>query len=126
MAATPKADTQAAASVPAAPKQEEKKPVAIPLSAATESKPITGAAKKIVENMEQSLTVPTATSFRTIPVKVLEENRRVINEHLASQGRGKVSFTHIIAWAMVQAIKVYPQTNVGFGVVNGVPSQPRT
>ena len=73
--------------------------------------------------MEQSLTVPTATSFRTIPVKVLEENRRIINEHLASQGRGKISFTHVIAWAIVQAIRSYPHLNVGFGVVNNVPSR---
>ena len=120
---SPQVETQAVASLPATPKVEEKKPVAVPLSADTASKPITGAAKKIVENMEQSLTVPTATSFRAIPVKVLEENRRVINEHLAPQGRGKVSFTHIIAWAIVQAVKVYPHLNVGFGVVNGVPSR---
>jgi 2-oxoglutarate dehydrogenase E1 component len=100
-----------------------KQSVAVPLPADTESSPITGSAKKIVENMEQSLTVPTATSFRNIPVKVLEENRRIINEHLAAQGRGKVSYTHIIAWAIVQAVRVYPQLNVGYGVVNGVPSR---
>ena len=63
----------------------------------TSARPITGPAKNIVENMEQSLTVPTATSFRNIPVKLLEENRRIINEHLQAQGRGKVSFTHLIA-----------------------------
>ena len=95
----------------------------MPLAADTESKPITGSAKKIVENMELSLTVPVATSFRTVPVKVLEENRRIINEHLTPQGRGKVSFTHIIAWAIVQAVKAYPHLNFGFGVVNGVPSR---
>ena len=117
--------TRAVTSVPAAEKvtEESKKISTTPLPPDTESKPITGVAKKIVENMEQSLTVPTATSFRTIPVKVLEENRRIINEHLASQGRGKVSFTHVIAWAIVQAIKIYPHLNVGFGVVNGVPSR---
>ncbi|HRI03482.1 MAG TPA: multifunctional oxoglutarate decarboxylase/oxoglutarate dehydrogenase thiamine pyrophosphate-binding subunit/dihydrolipoyllysine-residue succinyltransferase subunit [Pyrinomonadaceae bacterium] len=102
---------------------QPKPPVAVPLAADTESRPITGAAKKIVENMEQSLTVPTATSFRTIPVKILEENRRIINEHLAAQGKGKVSFTHIIAWAIIQSVKAYPHLNVGFGVVNGVPSR---
>ncbi len=100
-----------------------KPPVAIALSADTESRPITGVAKKIVENMEQSLTVPTATSFRTIPVKILEENRRIINEHLALKGLGKVSFTHIIAWALIQSVRAYPSLNVGFGVVNGVPSR---
>ncbi len=93
------------------------------LPADTGSRAITGPAKKIVENMEQSLTVPTATSFRTIPVKILEENRRIINDHLTLQGKGKVSFTHIIAWAIVKSISVYPNMNVGFGVVNGVPSR---
>ena len=109
---------QPAIEAPAAPK-----PAAVPIAPDTQTKPITGPAKKIVENMEQSLTVPTATSFRNIPVKVLEENRRIINEHLAAQGRGKVSFTHIIAWAIVQAVKVYPHLNVGFGMVDGVPSR---
>ncbi|MEP6789367.1 MAG: 2-oxo acid dehydrogenase subunit E2, partial [Acidobacteriota bacterium] len=111
-----------AAQAPESP-SSAKQPVAVPLAADTEPKAITGAAKKIVENMEQSLSVPTATSFRTIPVKVLEENRRIINEHLASQGRGKVSFTHIIAWAIVQAVKAYPHLNFGFGTVNGAPSR---
>ncbi len=73
-----------------------------------------GSAKKIVENMEQSLTVPTATSVRLIPVKLLDENRRVINEHLAAQERGKVSFTHIVAWAILRALDNFPQMNDGF------------
>lgn len=89
----------------------------------TEVKPITGASKKIVENMEQSLTVPTATSVRNMPVKVLVENRTIINEHLKSSGRGKVSFTHLIAWAIIKAIKTYPQMNVGYGFVDGKPSR---
>ncbi|HMT08548.1 MAG TPA: multifunctional oxoglutarate decarboxylase/oxoglutarate dehydrogenase thiamine pyrophosphate-binding subunit/dihydrolipoyllysine-residue succinyltransferase subunit [Pyrinomonadaceae bacterium] len=89
----------------------------------TEIRPITGASKKIVENMETSLTVPTATSFRTIPVKVLEENRRIINDHLSARGLGKASFTHIIAWAIVRSAKDYPTLNHGFGVVNGTPSR---
>ncbi len=115
---------QAATAVATPPVTEPvRAPVAVPLAADTEPKPITGVAKKIVENMELSLTVPTATSFRNIPVKVLEENRRIINEHLAAQGHGKVSFTHIIAWAIVSAAKIYPNMNFGFGVVNGVPSR---
>lgn len=100
-----------------------KQPVAVQLTDDTAPKTITGPAKKIVENMEMSLTVPTATSVRNVPVKVLEENRRIINEHLSASGRGKVSFTHIIAWAIVQSIKAYPNLNVGYGVVNGVPSR---
>ncbi len=124
---SPQAETPAVANMPDADqapfKPGSKQPVTVPLAADTEPIALTGAAKKIVENMEQSLTVPTATSFRTIPVKVLEENRRVINEHLASQGRGKISFTHIIAWGIVQAVRVYPHLNFGYGNVNGVPSR---
>jgi len=95
----------------------------VAISEDTEVKPITGASKKIVENMEQSLTVPTATSVRNMPVKVLVENRTIINEHLKSSGRGKVSFTHLIAWAIIKAIKSYPQMNVGYGFVDGKPSR---
>jgi 2-oxoglutarate dehydrogenase E1 component len=107
------------ASAPAA----EKKPAAAPIGADTEAKPLTGASKKIVENMELSLTVPTATSVRNIPVKLLEENRRILNDHAKSSGRGKVSFTHIIAWAIVRAIKEYPQMNSGYGLVDNAPSR---
>jgi 2-oxoglutarate dehydrogenase E1 component len=93
------------------------------VSEGTEARPITGASKKIVENMEESLTVPTATSVRSVPVKVLTENRIIINDHLTSRGFSKVSFTHLIAWAIVQAVKTYPQMNHGYGVVNGKPSR---
>jgi 2-oxoglutarate dehydrogenase E1 component len=95
----------------------------VTVGADVEVKAITGASKKIVENMELSLTVPTATSLRRIPVKVLEENRRIINENLQTAGRGKVSFTHLIAWAIVKSLKEYPQMNFGFGVVDGKPSR---
>jgi 2-oxoglutarate dehydrogenase E1 component len=105
-----------------APSPEKKAPSPATVSASS-SKPITGPAKKIVENMEQSLTVPTATSFRSIPVKVLEENRRIINEHLGSRQRGKVSFTHLIAWAIIKAVEAYPHLNHGFGMIDGVPSR---
>ncbi len=87
------------------------------------AKAITGPSRKIVENMEQSLTVPTATSLRTVPVKLLEENRLVINTGLKASGRGKVSFTHIIGWAIVQAAKVYPNMNLGFAEIDGTPSR---
>ncbi|MEJ7847401.1 MAG: multifunctional oxoglutarate decarboxylase/oxoglutarate dehydrogenase thiamine pyrophosphate-binding subunit/dihydrolipoyllysine-residue succinyltransferase subunit [Pyrinomonadaceae bacterium] len=101
----------------------EKKQAVVALNPDTNAKPLTGVSKKIVENMEQSLTVPIATSVRSIPVKVLFENRNLINEHLLSSGRGKVSFTHVIAWAIIMAVKEYPQMNFGFGMVNEVPSR---
>jgi len=104
--------------LPAAQKQKE-----TAVGENVEVKPLIGASKKIVENMEQSLTVPTATSLRRVPVKVLEENRRIINEHLQAKGRGKVSFTHLIAWAITKALKDYPQLNFGYGVVNNAPSR---
>ncbi|PYT00718.1 MAG: multifunctional oxoglutarate decarboxylase/oxoglutarate dehydrogenase thiamine pyrophosphate-binding subunit/dihydrolipoyllysine-residue succinyltransferase subunit [Acidobacteria bacterium] len=98
-------------------------PKSTPVPAGSEAKALTGASKKIVENMEQSLTVPTATSFRNIPVKLLEENRKIINDRLQAAGRGKASFTHLIAWAIIQSAKAYPAMNNGFGVVDGSPSR---
>jgi 2-oxoglutarate dehydrogenase E1 component len=102
------------------------RPTPVPAPAApTSGKQVAlrGAASKIVANMETSLTVPTATSIRNIPVKVLEENRRVINNHLALIGQSKASFTHIIAWAIVQAIKSQPRMNSSFIVVDGTPTR---
>ena len=116
------ATTQAAKTEIAAVETIKAQPNAV-IGKDTEVKTITGASKKIVENMETSLTVPTATSVRSMPVKVLIENRTIINENLQAAGRGKVSFTHLIAWAIVKAIKTYPQLNVGYGLVDGKPSR---
>lgn len=116
------AASQATTTQPKAVESPKPQPT-VAISEDTEVKPITGASKKIVENMEQSLTVPTATSVRNMPVKVLVENRTIINEHLKNTGRGKVSFTHLIAWAIIKAIKTYPQMNVGYGFVDGKPSR---
>jgi 2-oxoglutarate dehydrogenase E1 component len=66
--------------------------------------PIRGAAARIVENMEASLHVPTATSFREVPARLLEVNRRTINAYLQRTRGGKVSFTHLIGYAVVRAI----------------------
>ncbi len=84
-------------------------------------RPLTGAAGKIIDNMDSSLTVPTATSQRTVPVKLLEENRLLANAHLAKLGKKKISFTHIIGWAILQAIKKYPVMNYSFSVREGKP-----
>src|SRR5438105_15242376 len=85
--------------------------------------PLRGAAGKIAQNMEASLAVPTATSIRTIPVKALEENRRVINNHLTLNGQTKASFTHVVAWAIVKAIKDHPRMNSGFVAQDGQPAR---
>jgi len=75
---------------------------------AAQVQPMRGPAAKIVENMENSLGVPTATSARTMPVKLLWENRKLLNDYQRRVGGEKVSFTHVIAYAMVQAMKQVP------------------
>ncbi len=82
-----------------------------------------GAAGKIAQNMESSLTIPTATSVRNIPVKALEENRRVINNHFALIGQSKSSFTHVIAYAIVRALARFPRMNAAFAQQEGLPSR---
>src|SRR5438445_1837346 len=89
----------------------------------TEVIPIRGAALKIVENMEASLAVPTATSQRRIPVKLLDENRRIINRHLEERGRHKASYTHLIAYALLRALENFPQMNDGFEVIDAQPAR---
>ena len=80
-----------------------------------ENLPIRGASARVVTNMEASLAVPTATSVRAVPAKLLIDNRIVINNHLARSRGGKVSFTHIIGFALVKALKAMPEMNYGFG-----------
>lgn len=112
----------AAAPAPEAPVKKETPPPASP-ALTTEVTALRGASLKIVENMEASLSVPTATSQRRIPVKLLDENRNVINKFLREQDRGKASYTHLIAWAILRALDEFPQLNDGFDVVNDVPSR---
>ena len=83
--------------------------------------PLRGAAARIAENMTASLSIPVATSQRQIPVRVIEENRNVINKQRALQGRGKLSFTHIIAWSIVKALKPNPSLNHAFAENGGEP-----
>ncbi len=82
--------------------------------------PIRGGMARVVENMESSLALPTATSYRTIPVKLLEENRRIIKDHM-ERNRGKVSFTHLIAWAIVLSLREFPSLNSCYELVDGQP-----
>ncbi|MGY2702683.1 multifunctional oxoglutarate decarboxylase/oxoglutarate dehydrogenase thiamine pyrophosphate-binding subunit/dihydrolipoyllysine-residue succinyltransferase subunit [Nocardioides sp. HB32] len=81
-----------------------------------------GAPARTVQNMDASLSVPTATSVRSVPVKLLWDNRTVINNHLARARGGKVSFTHLIGYALVKALTSMPEMNVGFDVVDGKPN----
>ena len=84
------------------------------LPPAEEAAPLRGAAARVVENMSASLAVPTATSVRPVPAKLLEVNRVVINDHLGRTTGGKVSFTHLIAWAVVKALGAVPEMNASF------------
>ena len=85
------------------------------------AEPLRGSPKVIAERMEESLGVPTATSFRTIPAKLLEVNREILNRHLQRQRGGKVSFTHLIGFAVVRAAAEQPAMNVSFAAADGVP-----
>ncbi|MFT0762848.1 multifunctional oxoglutarate decarboxylase/oxoglutarate dehydrogenase thiamine pyrophosphate-binding subunit/dihydrolipoyllysine-residue succinyltransferase subunit [Actinomyces sp. F1_1611] len=81
-----------------------------------------GSARAVVKNMEASLAVPTATSARQIPAKLLIENRAVINAHLERTVGGKVSFTHLIGYALVEALVEMPSMNVRYLEQDGKPS----
>ena len=78
--------------------------------------PLKGIAAKIVQNMEASIEVPTATSVRAVPAKALIDNRIVINSNLARGRGGKVSFTHIIGYAIIKALRVMPEMNASLSV----------
>lgn len=113
---------------PAAPQPiPAQAPTAAP-SAGTESTEedrvtvLKGMPKALAANMDDSLTVPTATSVRTIPAKLMIDNRIVINNHMARTRGGKISFTHLIGWALIQALKEFPSQNVFYAEVDGKPS----
>ena len=123
-APAPAAPARAAAPAPSAPTAAPAPataPAAAPAVAAeteeddTPGQELRGASAAIVRNMEASLEVPTATSFRDVPAKMLEANRRVINGYLRRSNQGKVSFTHLIAWAVVRAVADHvPAMNTTF------------
>ncbi len=81
--------------------------------------PLRGAAARIAENMNASLSMPLATSQRVIPVKVIDENRRIINAHRVLTGKNKISYTHIIGWAIVKAIRTNPTLNHAYAETQG-------
>ena len=101
-----------------APKDRaERQPERAPEGAA----PLRGISARIAENMQASLEVPTATSVRTIPAKLLEENRRIINRYIAARRGGKVSYTHLIGWAVLKALEKHPAMSASYADVDGVP-----
>ncbi|MFI1980007.1 multifunctional oxoglutarate decarboxylase/oxoglutarate dehydrogenase thiamine pyrophosphate-binding subunit/dihydrolipoyllysine-residue succinyltransferase subunit [Streptomyces wedmorensis] len=118
----------AAAPAPAAAKPAAAAPAAVKAAPSTEAPAgpelitLRGPAAAVAKNMNASLEVPTATSVRAVPVKLLFDNRIVINNHLKRARGGKISFTHLIGYAMVQAIKAMPSMNYSFAEKDGKPT----
>lgn len=106
-----------APSVKEAPKKETEPD--IPENATLEK--IKGVSSKIVQNMDESLEVPTATSVRSLPMKMLIEDRNIINRFLKKRNEPKSSFTHYIAWAIVKALEEFPNMNSSFVYKDGEP-----
>ena len=121
---TPAVDTAEATKVPKAVPTPREIPAVKPMGPLNEGsvQPLRGAAARTVSNMEASLTVPTATSVRAVPAKLLIDNRVVINNHLKRSRGGKVSFTHLIGYAIIKALALIPQMNSGFGQQDGKPA----
>src|SRR5207248_1494799 len=92
-----------------------------PKAQQSDSKQLRGAAAAIAKNMDASLSVPTATSVRAVPAKLMADNRIVINNHLKRTRGGKISFTHLIGYAMVWALKNYPNMNRHYQLIDGKP-----
>ncbi|BDH56327.1 multifunctional oxoglutarate decarboxylase/oxoglutarate dehydrogenase thiamine pyrophosphate-binding subunit/dihydrolipoyllysine-residue succinyltransferase subunit [Tsukamurella sp. PLM1] len=111
-----------APSSPAKPAPAPKAPAPAAFPADEERTVLRGAANAVVKNMNASREVPTATSVRSMPVKVMFDNRVVINNHLARTRGGKISFTHILGYALVQGVKAFPNMNRHFAEVDGKPN----
>ncbi|MFC6162084.1 multifunctional oxoglutarate decarboxylase/oxoglutarate dehydrogenase thiamine pyrophosphate-binding subunit/dihydrolipoyllysine-residue succinyltransferase subunit [Kribbella jiaozuonensis] len=106
---------------PSSAQPKPAQPAAAPAGEA-DRKILRGAPARTAQNMETSLTVPTATSVRQVPVKLLIDNRIVINNHLKRARGGKVSFTHLIGWALVKALKTLPEMNASYDETDGKPT----
>ncbi|AOT61015.1 multifunctional oxoglutarate decarboxylase/oxoglutarate dehydrogenase thiamine pyrophosphate-binding subunit/dihydrolipoyllysine-residue succinyltransferase subunit [Streptomyces rubrolavendulae] len=116
------APAKAAPAKPAAAKPVAKAAPAAEGAAGPAFVTLRGPAGAVAKNMDASLDMPTATSVRAVPVKLLFDNRIVINNHLKRARGGKISFTHIIGYAMVQAIKAMPSMNWSYQVKDGKPT----
>lgn len=105
-----------AKSATAPSKETSQRPAKAP-EAPEEDKVVTlrGPAKAVATNMDESLSVPTATTVRAIPAKLLIDNRTEINSYLTRTRGGKVSFTHIIGYAIIRALANFPSMNVSYG-----------
>ena len=136
VASTPVIEPTPTGSVPLVAKttRVEPKPQPIPAQAPSNSNSdvveeaedqiniLKGMSKTLAANMDASLSIPTATSVRAIPAKLLIDNRIVINSHLGRTRGGKVSFTHIIGYAIIRALKEFPSQNVYYEEIEGKPA----
>ncbi|MEV7681127.1 multifunctional oxoglutarate decarboxylase/oxoglutarate dehydrogenase thiamine pyrophosphate-binding subunit/dihydrolipoyllysine-residue succinyltransferase subunit [Streptomyces sp. NPDC088341] len=127
-AAAPAAPARPAPAAPAAPAAAPAaKAAPAPAKPATAAEgpeyvTLRGPSAAVAKNMNASLELPTATSVRAVPVKLLFDNRIVINNHLKRARGGKISFTHLIGYAMVQALKAMPSMNYSFAERDGKPT----
>jgi len=113
-------DKRTAGALPADPPNPSVRP-ATELNEPTRTT-LRGAPMRTAKNMDISLSIPTATSVRSIPVKLLFDQRVVINNHLRRARGGKVSFTHLIGYAMVKALQAVPSMNNSYDDVDGKPT----
>jgi multifunctional 2-oxoglutarate metabolism enzyme len=107
---------------PAAPSPEPRPSAAPAVVGDATASPLRGAAARVVANMTTSLTVPTATSVRAVPAKLMADNRVVINNHLRRARGGKISYTHLIGYAIVKALAHNPEMNTHFAEIDGRPT----
>ena len=112
------APTSGTTTKPESPAKDETKAEA----PATQTVRLKGPAARVVTNMESSLEVPTATSVRAVPARLMVDNRTVINNHLKRARGGKVSFTHLIGFAVVEALTQMPEMNNGYTEDGGKPA----
>jgi multifunctional 2-oxoglutarate metabolism enzyme len=116
-------DTNGTASAPTpAPPAPAAKPSGPPPAEGDENQVLRGAAAAVVKNMSRSLDLPTATSVRAIPAKLMIDNRVVVNNQLKRTRGGKISFTHLLGYALIQAIKVFPNMNRHYAEIDGKPN----
>ncbi|MEI6108928.1 MAG: multifunctional oxoglutarate decarboxylase/oxoglutarate dehydrogenase thiamine pyrophosphate-binding subunit/dihydrolipoyllysine-residue succinyltransferase subunit, partial [Actinomycetes bacterium] len=118
VSAAPAAIPTVAAPAPMSPSATPTAAVEAPAGA----EKLKGTAARVVTNMESSLEIPTATSVRAVPAKLMVDNRIVINNHLARGRGGKVSFTHIIGFAIVRALREMADMNVSYTTLEGKPA----
>ncbi|AEF35216.1 alpha-ketoglutarate decarboxylase Kgd [Mycolicibacter sinensis] len=117
--AAPAPTAKPATTAPAAKPAQSKSPAP---AADAEVQVLRGAAAAVVKNMATSLAVPTATSVRAVPAKLMIDNRIVINNQLKRTRGGKISFTHLLGYALVQAVKQFPNMNRHFAEIDGKPN----